>query len=155
MRKRFISRLSILLAGLLISFFMSKHLFDPIDKVIRSLKTLEIEKRDNLQILRQNFLRNIIMGRDAYHPLALQSKLTYFGSKITIEHSSLLLMVKIDSYEENIRTYKDQLTLLRYAVMNICTEISSSTFHAEGIDMGDDHIILLLSAKEVEFSFGA
>lgn len=145
--------LTILLAGLLISLFMSKRLFDPIDKVIRSLKTLEIEKRDNLQILRQNFLRNIIMGRDAYHPQALQSKLRYFGSKITIEHPSLLLMVKMDRYEENIRTYKDQLTLLRYAMMNICTEISSPFFHAEGIDMGDDHVIILLSAKEADFKW--
>lgn len=145
--------LTILLAGLLISLFMSKRLFDPIDKVIRSLKTLEIEKRDNLQILRQNFLRNIIMGRDAYHPQALQTKLRYFGSKITIEHPSLLLMVKMDRYEENIRTYKDQLTLLRYAMMNICTEISSPFFHAEGIDMGDDHVILLLSAKEADFKW--
>ncbi|MDR6553012.1 helix-turn-helix domain-containing protein [Paenibacillus qinlingensis] len=143
--------LTILLVGLLISLIMSKRLFDPIDKVIRSLKTLEIEKRDNLQILRQNFLRNIIMGRDAYHPQALQSKLTYFGSNITIGHPSLLLMVKMDRYEENIRTYKDQLTLLRYAVMNICTEISSTTYHAEGVDMGDDHIILILSAKEADF----
>ncbi|CAH1200365.1 HTH-type transcriptional activator RhaR [Paenibacillus allorhizoplanae] len=145
--------LSILLLGLLISFFMSKRLFGPIDKVIRSLKTLEIEKRDNLQILRQNFLRNIMLGRDAYHPQVLESKLTYFGSKITIDHPSLLLMVKIDKYEENIRTYKDQLTLLRYAIMNIGTEISASTFHAEGIDMGDDHILLLLSAKETDFKW--
>ncbi|OCT13324.1 hypothetical protein A8709_03455 [Paenibacillus pectinilyticus] len=145
--------LSILLAGLLISLVMSKRLFDPIDKVIRSLKTLEIEKRDHLQILRQNFLRNIMMGRDVYHPQALQSKLSYFGSKIMISHPAMMLMVKMDRYEENNRTFKDQLPLLRYAIMNICTEICSPLFHAEGIDMGDDHIVMLLSAKEADFQW--
>ncbi|MDQ0890376.1 two-component system response regulator YesN [Paenibacillus sp. V4I9] len=145
--------LSILIAGLLISFFTSRKLFDPIDKVIRSLKTLEIEKRDNLQILRQDFLRNIIMGREAYHPIALQEKLRYFGSKITIQHSSLLIIVKIDHFTDNVNKYQDQFKLLRYAVMNICTEISSPTFQAEAIDMGDDHILLLLTAQESDFEW--
>ena len=81
-----------------------------------------------------------MLGRDAYHPQVLQSKLTYFGSKISIEHPSLLLMIKIDRYEENLRTYKDQLTLLRYAIMNICTEISDCMFHAEAIDMLKQHL---------------
>ncbi|MDQ0896941.1 helix-turn-helix domain-containing protein [Paenibacillus sp. V4I7] len=145
--------LSLLLAGLLVSFFTSRKLFDPIDKVIRNLKTLEIEKRDNLQILRQDFLRNIIMGREAYHPIALQAKLRYFGSKITIQHSSLLIMVKIDHFTENVNKYQDQFKLLRYAVMNICTEISSPLFQAEAIDMGDDHILLLLTAQESDFEW--
>lgn len=145
--------LSILLLGLLVSFFTSRKLFDPIDKVIRNLKTLEIEKRDNLHILRQDFLRNIIMGREVYPPLTLQMKLRYFGSKINIGHPSLLVLVKIDHFTENADKFQDQFKLLRYAAMNICTEISTSTFQAEGIDMGDDHILLLLTAQESEFEW--
>ncbi|MFD0692548.1 helix-turn-helix domain-containing protein [Paenibacillus sp. GCM10027628] len=145
--------LTILLAGLLVSIFMSRKLFDPIDKVIRSLKTLEIEKRDHLQILRQDFLRNMFVGRESYHQAALQEKLRYFGSKINIQHPSLLLMVKIDRFAEHLEQYQDQFKLLRYAVMNIGTEVSAPAFQAEAVDMGDDHILLLLTAQDADFEW--
>ncbi|MGG1519584.1 AraC family transcriptional regulator [Paenibacillus oryzisoli] len=142
--------LSILLAGLLMSLFTSKRLYDPIDKVIRSLKLLENERRDNQQILRQNFLRNMLTGRDVYHPAALQKKLSYFGSSIDIANPAILLMVKIDRFEETRAAYNDQITLMRYAMMNIGWEVFSPSFHTEAIDMEEDHILLLLSAKEQE-----
>ncbi|MBD0382687.1 helix-turn-helix domain-containing protein [Paenibacillus sedimenti] len=145
--------LSILLVGLLASFLTSRKLFDPIDKVIRNLKTLEIEKRDHLQILRQDFLRNLFAGRESYHPDALQKKLRYFGSKIDIQHPSILLMVKIDRFAEHIAQFQDQFKLLRYAVMNIGTEVSSSAFQSEAIDMGDDHILLLLTAHDAGYEW--
>ncbi|MEW9698238.1 helix-turn-helix domain-containing protein [Paenibacillus sp. SI8] len=145
--------LSILLAGLLISIFTSRKLFDPIDKVIRKLKTLEIEKRDHLQILRQDFLRNMFSGREIYDPVALQGKLRYFGSSINIAHPSLLLLVKIDQFAEKVEQFQDQFKLLRYAVMNIGIEVSGPTFQTEAIDMGDDHILLLLTAQDAEYEW--
>lgn len=146
--------LGILLSGLLTSILMSRKLYRPIDKVIGKMKSLEADRRDSLYTRRQDFLRNIIQGRETYPPQALQEKLNYYGSKIKITNKSMLVLFKIDHFQEFVEKYKDDSKLLKYAIMNICSEICSPTYNAEAVDIGDDSVLLLLnfhhSLTEVE-----
>ncbi|QGQ98178.1 AraC family transcriptional regulator [Paenibacillus psychroresistens] len=140
--------LAILLIGLFFSFYTSKKLYTPIDKVLNRIRALEIEQRNSLQILRQDFLRNIILGKESYSSKALQGKLNYFGSKINILNSSQLVLIKIDHFSEAVEKYKEEIKLIRYAMMNITTEIGFPYFNVEAIDMGDDQVLLLLTARD-------
>jgi two-component system response regulator YesN len=147
--------LGLLLCGLMISFVTSHKLYDPIAKVLHRVRALEIEQRNSLQILRQDFLRNIIVGRETYSSKALQEKLSYFGSKINIYNSSQLVLIKIDHYAESVSKYKEEIRLIRYAMMNICIEIGSPSFNVEAIDMGDDHVLLLLTSHQADFEINS
>lgn len=140
--------LGFLSLGLLISVFMSRRLHGPIDKVMHTMRVLENEKRNNLQIIRQEFLRNFILGRESYHTKALQEKLLYFGSSLDMNGSSVLVLLRIDQYRMFMDKFNDDVKLLKYAIMNICTEIGTSTYHMEAIDMGDDSVLLIINRAD-------
>ncbi|WP_211748077.1 AraC family transcriptional regulator [Paenibacillus sp. Marseille-Q4541] len=136
--------IGILLLGLLISLTLSHGVYRPIDKVIRKFKTLETERRDHQHILKQDFLRNTILGRETNNAEVLQQKLQYFNSGLMVNSKSLIVLVRIDQYLPVLEKYKDDIKLLKYGIMNVCMEIASPTFQSEAIDMGDDSLLLML-----------
>ncbi|AIQ22295.1 AraC family transcriptional regulator [Paenibacillus sp. FSL H7-0737] len=137
--------IGILLLGLLISLTLSHSVYRPIDKVIRKFKTLETERRNHQHILKQDFLRNTILGRETNNAEVLQQKLHYFNSELMVNNKSLIVLIRIDQFPTVLEKYKEDIKLLKYAIMNICTEISSPIFQVEAIDMGDDSLLLLLN----------
>ena len=142
--------LGILLMGLMFSLYTSQKLYKPIDKVLNQIRSLEVEQRNSLQILRQDFLRNIILGREKFSVKVLQDKLNYFGSNINIYNRSQLVLLKIDYFSEALDKYKEDIKLIRYAMMNIAMEIGSPFYHVEAIDLGDDLVLLLLTVHNNE-----
>ncbi len=137
--------LGILLLGVLVSLTLSHSVYRPIDKVIRKFKTLETERRNHQHILKQDFLRNTILGRETNNAEVLQQKLKYFNSELMVNSKSLIVMVRIDQFPSVLEKYKDDIKLLKYGIMNVCTEISSPIFQIEAIDMGDDSLLLILN----------
>lgn len=140
--------LGILLLGLLISLTLSHGIYRPIDKVIRKFKTMEIERRDHHHILKQDFLRNTILGRETNNAEVLRQKLQYFNSGLMVDSKSLIVLVRIDQFPAVLDQYKDDIKLIRYAIMNVCTEIASPSFQVEAIDMWDDSLLLVLNIQE-------
>ncbi|MFC5402645.1 AraC family transcriptional regulator [Cohnella soli] len=145
--------LGILLLGLLVSFISSNTIYRPMDKFFRRFKVLEAERRSHLQILKQEFLRNTILGRETNVADAMQQKLNYFGSKLRVEERSVLLLLKMDRYSECLERYKDGIALNKYAIMNICAEIASAVCEAEATDMGEDNIAILLNERPSDLTF--
>lgn len=137
--------LAVLLFGLMLSVAATRKLYGPIDKVLNRLKALETERRNNQHIVKQHFLSNILLRREVYSPEALQHKLIHFGSPIRVDHHARLILFKMDRFAECAEQYRDHIKLVKYAIMNICTEISASAFHAESVDIGDDRVLLLLA----------
>ncbi|MFC7678370.1 AraC family transcriptional regulator [Paenibacillus sp. GCM10028914] len=140
--------LAILLLGLLISLTLSHRVYRPIDKVIRKFKTLETERRNHQHILKQDFLRNTILGRESNNVEVLQQKLQYFNSGLKVNSKSLIILLRIDQYPSVLEKYKDDIKLLKYGIMNVCTEIASPNFQIEATDIGDDSLILILGIHD-------
>lgn len=138
----------ILLLGLCISYLYSHRVYRPFDKVLRKSRTLEAEKRNHLYILKQDFLRNTILGRETNLSGVLQEKLQYFESKLLVDQPSCLVLLKIDRYADCLEHYQEDLKLMKYAIANISAEIASSTFNVETIDMGENHILLILNVRD-------
>ncbi|CAG7654973.1 AraC family transcriptional regulator [Paenibacillus allorhizosphaerae] len=140
---------SVLLLGLLLSVVATRRLYGPIDKVLKQLKTLETERRDHQHIVKQHFLSNIVLRREVYSPQALQDKLAQFGSSIRVDHHARLVLLKLDRYKECVDQYQDHIKLVKYAIINIGTEISAfASFYAEGVDIGDERVLLLLTGDD-------
>ncbi|PYI54270.1 AraC family transcriptional regulator [Paenibacillus flagellatus] len=140
--------LALLLVGLLVSVLATRKLYGPIHNVLQRLKALETERRDNRHILKQDFLRNIVLGRESCGPATMQTKLAAFGSPIRVDRHSRLVLLKLDRYSECVDKYRDGIRLVKYAVLNICAEIGSAAMHVETVDLGDDRMLLLLSGDE-------
>lgn len=146
MRYRTLSAcIGILLLGLLISLTLSHRVYRPIDKVLRKFKTLEAERRNHQHILKQEFLRNTILGRETNKAEVMQHKLKDFNSELMVTSKSLIVLIRIDQFASVLEKYKDDINLLKYGIMNVCTEIASPIFYIEAIDMGDDSLLLMLN----------
>lgn len=137
----------ILLLGLCISYISSHNVYRPFDKVLRKFKTLEAERRNHQYIVKQEFLRNTILGRETNLPWVLQEKLQYFESKLLVDHPSCLVLLKIDRFAYWFEHYQEDMKLLKYAMMNIGAEIASASFHVETVELGENHMLLILNAR--------
>ncbi|MGZ9583806.1 AraC family transcriptional regulator [Paenibacillus marinisediminis] len=137
--------LALLFLGLLFSLTLSHRVYRPIDKVIRKFKDLETERRNHLHILKQDFLRNTILGRETNNAEVLQQKLQHFNSGLMVNSKSRIALIRIDEFPFVLEKYKDDIKLLKYGIMNVCTEIASPIFQIEAIDMGDDSLLLMLN----------
>lgn len=138
--------LSILIFGLLTSFLLTKKLYVPIDKIISRLKNLESESKHNSEIIKQGFLKDIIIGRDIEDENIFAERLKNLNIKIDAEGNIRVILLKIDRYNEFCQKYTaEDRGLFRFAIINICTELFSQNFRTEGVDMGEGNIIMLLN----------
>jgi two-component system response regulator YesN len=141
--------LSILLLGIILSFIISKKLYSPIDKIIRKMTTLEAEKRNHQQVLKQEFLRNMILGRELVCHPKLQEKLKYYEVNIDVQHAFRLILFRIDRYTEFYDKYNtDEQRLMKFAIQNISSEICKPDGRMESVDMGEDCILLLFNIND-------
>jgi two-component system response regulator YesN len=140
----------ILLLGLFISVFASKNLHRPIDKIIRNMKNLEYERKSSAYTLKQEILRSFVLGRESDKPKILQEKLQRFGSTLNIHGNTRLVLGRINNFKEFVNKYNEDIYLLKYGLMNICIEIGSAFYRMEGVDMGEDSILLLLTTPDSE-----
>ncbi|NMI02998.1 AraC family transcriptional regulator [Paenibacillus sp. SZ31] len=138
----------LLIAGLLLSYLVSRKLYHPIDKVLVRLRVMEAERRGSLHLLRQDFLRGALQGRETVTGGMLEERMKFYGSSIDVQHASRLVLLRIDHFTEFNETYRDETQLVKYAMMNICTETADLHYNAEAVDMGGDLITLIFNEKE-------
>jgi two-component system, response regulator YesN len=133
--------LLILAAGTLLSLFLSRQLYSPIQKVLRNL---ESEKKDSHQTMKQEMLRNIVTGFSRMDAKLPVEKLSRFGIQKDPNASIRVTLFRIDGYSEFIGRYGiDDRASIKFAVMNIIQELMPPGRSVETVDMGDDRLVLL------------
>ena len=143
--------LSILLFGLLVAAIISRKLYVPIDRILTNLKSLEAEQENNFEIIKQGFLKDIVLGRELESKNGLLGKLKSLDIKIDLEGSFRLVLLKIDNYKDFYQKFNSEdRGLFRFAIMNISTELFSKEYKTEAIDMGEGNIVILLNGKNAE-----
>ncbi|MFC9707461.1 AraC family transcriptional regulator [Paenibacillus sp. NPDC056933] len=139
--------LGLLLAGLLLSYLVSRKLYHPIDKVIGRMRVMEAERRGSLHLLRQDFLRGALQGRETVTGRMLEERMKFYGSSIDAHRISRLVLLRIDHFADFSETYRDETQLVKYAMMNICAETAGLYYHTEAVDMGGDLITFIFNDK--------
>lgn len=94
--------------------------------------------------LQRCLTEGIALDRQKYDELAREN-----GLQITNNGYLCVLILKIDDYLEFIN--KNDLmnrNLIKFAVMNIAGEVISEKFLNESIDLGNDHIALIINATD-------
>lgn len=139
--------LGLLAAGLILSYLVSRKLYHPINNVLVRMRVMEAERRGSLHLLRQDFLRGALQGRETVTCNMLEERMRFYGSPIDVHQPSRMVLLRIDHYTEFCETYRDDTKLVKYAMMNICTETADIHYYVEAVDMGGDLITLLFNEK--------
>ncbi|WP_315795099.1 AraC family transcriptional regulator [Paenibacillus sp. BIC5C1] len=139
--------LGLLIAGVLLSYLVSRKLYHPIDKVLVRMRVMEAERRGSLHLLRQDFLRGALQGRETVTGGMLEDRMKFYGSSVNVHCLTRLVLLRIDHFTDFSDTYRDEVQLIKYAMMNICTETADLFYHTEAVDMGGDLITLIFNDK--------
>jgi two-component system, response regulator YesN len=139
---------AILAAGLIASFLLSRRLFMPIDRMASRMRTLETEKRNSLLTLRQDLLRNLVLGREALNPRSLRRRMDDLGIEFEFQNEYRMALLAIDRFQSFLDTSGSDARVYKYAIMNICYELASQSYKVETVDMDADGVLLLLGSSQ-------
>ncbi|WP_340025752.1 helix-turn-helix domain-containing protein [Paenibacillus sp. FSL K6-1096] len=135
----------VLVAGIGLSWILSRTLYLPINRIVSEMKVLENEKRDSMFMIRQNTLRDLILGLKPPQSMQQMEKLRKLGIHFTFNDDYRLILLRIDRYQEFREARSSYLLASKFAIMNIASEICGQTYRVETVDMNDDGILVLLN----------
>jgi two-component system, response regulator YesN len=135
--------------GILASFLLSKRINSPISSMQDNLKTLKIEQLSNLKLQKQVYMKSILQsGTDSNMENTLQTFKLY-NIKIDSLDNYLVMVLKIDHYFDFCNKYNlSDRNLMKFAVMNVASEICEAHFKNEALDLGDDHVVMIMNASD-------
>lgn len=148
--------LGILLIGLLISYLVSRRLSSNVNRKLVKLTTLETERRNHFSALRQDLIRNLLLGSGSGNPNGLDEKFKSYGIRLDAGSRLSVSVLKIDRYRELEQMYgSGDRTLFKIGIMNIAQELLAPVCPSFAVDMGDDRIAILFNAPETAGDTGA
>jgi len=134
----------ILVAGLLLSWLLSKYLYVPISKIKVRMEDLESEWRNSSYTIRQNALQKLLQIQ-GFNPKLQLEKLRSIGIQFDFTRPYHLAYLRIDRFNQlRTESQRDVLTY-KFAIMNISTEICSKHFLVEALDLDDDSLLMFLN----------
>ncbi len=135
----------ILVGGIVLSWITSKSLYLPINRIVSEMNILESEKRDSMFMIRQNTMRDLVLGLKPLQSIQQVEKLRQLGIHFTFNDDYRLILLRIDNYRELRDEQSSYLLAYKFAIMNIASEICGQTYRVETVDMNDDGILVLLN----------
>lgn len=135
----------ILVGGIGLSWFMSRRLYLPIDRIVSEMNILESDKRDSMFMIRQNTMRDLVLGLQPLQSIQQVEKLRQLGIHFTFNDDYRLILLRIDNYSDFREARSTYLLAYKFAIMNIASEICGQTYRVETVDMNDDGILVLLN----------
>lgn len=148
------------IAGSLIAYFFSRRIYRPIQQMQQGMDELEEENRATRQLSKQHQLQNLLLGFADPQILVSDGLLDNLKARDAAPKRYLLVLIRIVQYHALYQEHDTEgRNALRYAVLNIASEICSSEFYVETVDMGGvNHLAMILSIpakKYQELTYGA
>ncbi|MCK9858656.1 helix-turn-helix domain-containing protein [Paenibacillus sp. ATY16] len=164
----------LLIVSVLISVLLSRNIYDPIRSLTQYAKkqtkngadfaeagdietisrvlTAVIKKNETLEhgssltskLLREQFLRNILLGYEDSRS-SFQRLVQEHGIELGAAERIRIIVIRIDHYRQVEVSYESESRyLLRYSVCNIAEESLAGAFRTLSVDIGTDHIAVVL-----------
>lgn len=161
-----------------VSYFISKKIYSPIDKIVKNVKrnlssSDAVEKNRNeldylssainkilntsLSLKNLSSEDSIFIKQKLLKDLLLNSlnnieviEKTLIDLNIHLLPENLMIFVlRIDSYKKFSSIHsKKDIELFQYALLNISNEVTSTKYNCEAVDMETDHISIILNIGE-------
>lgn len=108
--------------------------------------SLEDLKRNNIQTLKNDFLKKLLNGNCTISYENIDSKLAELDIGLRLKDRILLCILKIDHYKDFINSYSENdRALYKFAITNISSEVIGRYYENATVDMDNDHICILLN----------
>ncbi|GGI46427.1 hypothetical protein GCM10008018_17040 [Paenibacillus marchantiophytorum] len=141
--------IAILLLGLLTSYLITRKLSLNVNRKLMKLMILETERRNHFMALRQDLVRNLLLGSGCANPNGLNEKFKLCEIKLDANENCVVTVLKIDGYGELVERYSaSDRSLLKIGIMNIAQELLNPFCRSFSVDMGHDRIAILLNGWE-------
>ena len=126
--------------------FLSTAFNGMIDKTI----LLENMKRNTAPLLKNDFLKNLIIGQ-TYLPLEkILAKEEELQIELNLTNNLFLFMLKIDFYKDFVEQHNEKdRSLYKIGISNISKEITNEYFRNEVIETGFDQFTILVDMGEL------
>lgn len=140
----------LVICGAVASYLSSLHIYAPIQEMQKGMEQLEQENRETRQASRQHLLQNILYGYTDVSALSADSSGDVLQLRDPQPKCFLLVLVRIYNYRALHQEYDTEgRNLMRYAVLNVASEICSRYFNVETIDMGGaNHLAMIFSVPQ-------
>ena len=135
----------ILFFGLALSFVFSKSIYKPINDVINNLKNRPEDIKD-IRALREEYLKALLLDEINFVPLDFKKNSVEFNINLNPDAETSIILFKIDHFFDFCNTYNccDRSTL-KFGIINIASEIIETSYKCEGVDIGKDHIAIIIN----------
>lgn len=142
--------LLVLFIFLLIVFFslwLSWRFYKPYNKAVENSDSLRRQYNDNREFLRREFMKNLLSGELSNYNVP--EKFKEFGIKLNPGFFNILL-IQIDDYKRDFLVINNEKDagLLKFAVVNIASDILSEKYICEAVDMGADLVAVILNSQK-------
>jgi AraC-like DNA-binding protein len=122
----------------------------------QSMEELDLfykEKDEYKDVMRHYWLSRLLDERFNITRTELAALFKEMRISLPVEGSYAVCLLKIDSYKEFQQAYsaKDKATF-RFALINIASELVARKYPNEGIDMKEDHVLLIVGLPERDAS---
>lgn len=143
--------LFMLIIGVATAVFLSRRIYIPVQSVIQHLNALESEKKNEFYIRKQQFLKNLLLKDFTYDFDLLVALLQNNNITLDSKQRFIMMLAKIDHYADFCDLYNaSDRNLMKFGIMNIMTEILSTHYQTESVDMDNDHIVVLIRYPDAQ-----
>lgn len=145
-QKTYLFVILLLIVGIICVTYLSRRLYIPIKSLVSNYRILEKGNLNDFYYKKQELLKSLINNDDCDKIRSFINDFPLYEISLLPEKKLLLILIKIDSYSEfcNKFNLEDRL-LMKYGTMNIISELLSSSFKNECIDIDEDKIVALIN----------
>ncbi|NIK78741.1 YesN/AraC family two-component response regulator [Paenibacillus castaneae] len=124
-------------------------LHDAFSEMIMKTEELEQKQRNHHHTLKNSWLKDILQGTTFLSTKDLLSKQKEYGSNVNLNEPLQLVLFRLDHYQSFLEAYNERdRALLKFAIANIISQIASTKYDNEVIELDSDKIVLLAELKE-------
>ncbi|WP_337102234.1 AraC family transcriptional regulator [Paenibacillus sp. YIM B09110] len=125
------------------------YLDDVYKQSMEKLKLYDKQIYQYGDVMKHYWLNRILTENLKWDHAELESIFHEMKINLPLDQSYAVLLLKIDNYKDFQRSFssKDKETI-RYAMINIASEWISRAYINEGLDLKDDHVVLILSIPQ-------
>ncbi len=138
-----------ILIGYMLSYLLTRNAEKSINDIIDGLKKEIDENKTELSKLKDEYLCRCLNGNESISRENIEKTFRKYAVKLSCLRNIYIVMFSIDHYNKlcgNCNPY--DRSILKQAVISIVSREFSKMFTTEAVDMGDDHIILILNYSE-------
>lgn len=133
--------------SILIAFWITRRLYHPIYEMETDIKELEHEKRNAKNILKRVYISDLLSSKE----MPDKEYLTHYFKKINMEldfeNELQLLLIRIGGYKNMAeRADREAEDAVKFAVINVFTEVLGEEYTVHGTDLGEGDIILFINS---------